>query len=93
MTSEPVNRESLKLIEESIFVLCLDSSLPLSFNHQSSVDETCMNVRDDVSLASQMLHGMGSRHNSANRWFDKTMQVSVYGAPCAKQTHTEHVCF
>ncbi len=74
--TDAVNRESLDMIERCIFVLCLDNSIPLSFNHQNSVDETTMNLRDDCSLAYQMLHGFGPKVNSCNRWFDKTMQVS-----------------
>ena len=73
---DSVNRESLNLIETCIFVICLDDSIPLSFNHQTSIDETNMGYRDDVSLATQMLHGFGTKVNSCNRWFDKTMQVS-----------------
>ena len=72
-----MNRTSLALIEQSIFILCLDKPVPLSFNHQSSVDETSAHERDDVSLAAQMLHGLGSGANSANRWFDKTMQFVI----------------
>ena len=74
--ADPVNRASLVAIEDCMFILCLDESMPLSFNHQQSIDETRQNLRDDVSLALQMLHGHGARHNAANRWFDKTMQVS-----------------
>ena len=75
--TDPDNRDGLGMIERSSFVLCLDKSIPLSWNHQSSIDETRMSIRDDVSLASQMLHGQGSKINSSNRWFDKTMQVQM----------------
>ena len=74
--TDSTNRDSLDLIETCIFVLCLDDSIPLSFNHQTSIDETNMGFRDDVSLATQMLHGFGTKTNSCNRWFDKTMQVN-----------------
>ena len=77
MFADPVNLESLATIERCIFVLCLDRAIPISFNHQRSVDETSGNLRDDVSLILQMLHGHGSKVNSCNRWFDKTMQVRV----------------
>ena len=69
------NRQSLEKLERCIFVLCLDEAVPVSFNHQCSLDETRNNMRDEVSLAGQMLHGSGSAVNSCNRWFDKTMQV------------------
>lgn len=72
---DAVNRASLSAIEGCMFILCLDKSMPLSFNHQQSVDETSKNLRDDTSLALQMLHGHGASHNAANRWFDKTLQV------------------
>ena len=65
-----------------MFVLCLDDGIPISFNHQKSVDETTLNQRDEVSLLFQMLHGFGTKRNGANRWYDKTMQfiISADGA-------------
>ena len=76
--ADSTNRDSLDMIERCLFVLCLDKRIPISFNHQRSIDETNMNIRDDVSLLLQMLHGHGSTVNSSNRWFDKTMQVRNY---------------
>jgi len=73
--ADETNRRSLEVIETSIFVLCLDKAVPVLHNHRRSIDETTHNTRDDNSLALQMLHGQGTELNSANRWYDKTMQV------------------
>jgi len=71
---DKTNKENLDAIESCIFVLCLDSSTPASlFSHSPEGDTP---QRDDVSLAEQMIHGHGSLVNSANRWFEKTMQVN-----------------
>ncbi|KAK3601826.1 hypothetical protein CHS0354_041743 [Potamilus streckersoni] len=77
LMEDSTNRDSLDAIERSLFILCLDKALPISFNHQQSFDQTSRNVRDDVSIMLQMLHGCGSKHNSGNRWFDKTMQFII----------------
>ncbi|XP_052069853.1 choline O-acetyltransferase-like [Mytilus californianus] len=77
LMEDSTNRDSLDAIERCIFVLCLDKGIPLLFNHQNSIDETNKNIRDDVSLAFQMLHGMGTNLNGANRWYDKTMQFVI----------------
>lgn len=77
LLEDATNRESLDMIEGSIFILCLDKKPPITFNHQNSIDETRSNQRDDVSMLLQMLHGMGSDLNGGNRWFEKTMQFVI----------------
>ncbi|KAI9555588.1 hypothetical protein GHT06_018103 [Daphnia sinensis] len=66
LNKDPVNRASLKAIEDSIFVMCLDKSSKIENNVPSS-----------TRMALQLLHGYGSANNSGNRWFDKTLQLIV----------------
>lgn len=56
----------MRTIEKSICTVCLDAPMP-------RVSEDIYKSR----VAAQMLHGGGSRWNSGNRWFDKTLQVSA----------------
>ncbi|XP_074871941.1 carnitine O-acetyltransferase isoform X2 [Carettochelys insculpta] len=66
LIKDKTNKESVRSIEKSIFTVCLDSPLP--------------RVSDDIyksRVAGQMLHGGGSRWNSGNRWFDKTLQFII----------------
>ncbi|XP_067937012.1 choline O-acetyltransferase-like [Watersipora subatra] len=77
LLTDPTNAKSLNSIETSIFILCLDKSVPVNYNHIRSVDETDHKQRDDNSLALQMLHGQGTQLNSRNRWYDKTMQFII----------------
>uniref|UniRef100_A0A0N4UKZ6 Carn_acyltransf domain-containing protein n=1 Tax=Dracunculus medinensis TaxID=318479 RepID=A0A0N4UKZ6_DRAME len=61
-----VNADAIKIIEDSLFTLCLDNKMQIG--DQSS----------DLDIqASQCLHGGGIRNNSANRWFDKTIQFVI----------------
>jgi len=66
---DPVaNGHSLKALESCLFVVCLDQS------SQNWTDED----RSQKSLFSQMLHGLGPHVNGANRWYEKTIQVSCF---------------
>ncbi|XP_057381809.1 carnitine O-acetyltransferase-like [Daphnia carinata] len=66
LNKDPVNRASLKAIEDSIFVMCLDKP--------SKIED---NATISTRMALQLLHGYGSANNSGNRWFDKTLQLIV----------------
>ena len=63
---DKTNNESIRASQKSIFTVCLDAPMP-------RVSDEMYRTRAGV----QMLHGGGSRWNSGNRWFDKTLQVSV----------------
>ncbi|XP_034164957.2 choline O-acetyltransferase [Pangasianodon hypophthalmus] len=63
LLKDPVNRESLELMERCVCVLCLDEP--------TGVQPT------DSNRALLMLHGGGHDKNGANRWYDKSMQFVV----------------
>uniref|UniRef100_A0A672SX42 Zgc:154046 n=1 Tax=Sinocyclocheilus grahami TaxID=75366 RepID=A0A672SX42_SINGR len=63
---DKTNKESVRAIQKSIFTVCLDAPKP------RVSDEMYFN-----KVAAQMLHGGGSRWNSGNRWFDKTLQFII----------------
>ncbi|KAF1746694.1 hypothetical protein GCK72_023151 [Caenorhabditis remanei] len=60
------NVQSLEAIEKALFVVCLDkaSDPPVGYTE-----------KDEQSR--QALHGGGSKVNSSNRWFDKTIQFVI----------------
>uniref|UniRef100_A0A8C2KWD5 Carnitine O-acetyltransferase n=1 Tax=Cyprinus carpio TaxID=7962 RepID=A0A8C2KWD5_CYPCA len=66
LIKDKTNKESVRAIQKSIFTVCLDAPKP------RVSDEMYFN-----KVAAQMLHGGGSRWNSGNRWFDKTLQFIV----------------
>lgn len=73
-STDKTNKESVRAIQKSIFLVCLDAPMP--------------RASDEIyhsKVAAQMLHGGGSRWNSGNRWFDKTLQV------CDEHIHTRAV--
>lgn len=59
-----VNCKNMKLIQSSLFTVSLDQCVPFEENDKYNV------------LSQQLIHGGGSAQNSANRWMDKTIQVS-----------------
>ena len=57
------NQDNFQQMQSSIFVLCLDKPV-----HLPGMD-------GPSSVLHQMNNGAGTQHNSANRWFDKILQV------------------
>ncbi len=75
------NSRNIELIEQALVLLCLDEILPSSFNargfHGGPASTHMAGHRDETNMAHQMIHGGGSECNTANRWFDKTMQIII----------------
>uniref|UniRef100_A0A3Q0RUN2 Carnitine O-acetyltransferase a n=1 Tax=Amphilophus citrinellus TaxID=61819 RepID=A0A3Q0RUN2_AMPCI len=65
LVQDPSNRESVSAIERSICMLCLDGAMPQVYG------------KSGRCAVLQMLHGGGSQWNSANRWFDKSLQFII----------------
>ncbi|XP_076855924.1 choline O-acetyltransferase-like [Brachyhypopomus gauderio] len=78
LLKDPVNRESLGLIEQCVYVVCLDEP--------TGVETT------DSNRALFLLHGGGEGKNGANRWYDKSMQF-VVGADGVCGVVFEHSSF
>lgn len=69
---------NVELIEKALILLCIDEPLPPTFNCRgfrgSPSSHHFSGNRDETNMAHQMIHGGGSTLNSANRWFDKTLE-------------------
>uniref|UniRef100_A0A1B0EZJ6 Choline O-acetyltransferase n=1 Tax=Phlebotomus papatasi TaxID=29031 RepID=A0A1B0EZJ6_PHLPP len=75
------NARNIELVEQALILLCLDESLPPSFNARAGNGDPTIGHhaagRDETNMEHEMIHGGGSEYNSGNRWFDKTMQIIV----------------
>ncbi|CAH1373995.1 unnamed protein product [Tenebrio molitor] len=91
------NRRNLDLIAKALLVVCLDEGLGSGFNCrlQRGGKGHSAGHRDETNLAVQMIHGGGSTYDSANRWFDKTIQLIVSGdgacGLCYEHSHAEGI--
>lgn len=78
---EEHNIRNIELIEEALVLICLDEALPVMYNARGFNGSQCnghfAGDRDETNIAHQMIHGGGSEVNTANRWFDKTMQIII----------------
>ncbi|XP_065917320.1 carnitine O-acetyltransferase-like isoform X2 [Dysidea avara] len=71
LLTDPVNSNSLDVIERAQFIISLDSAHP-------GIDPHSPTTVDEMSIMSgRCLHGNGSAHDSCNRWFDHALQLFV----------------
>ncbi|EFN76153.1 Choline O-acetyltransferase [Harpegnathos saltator] len=69
------NRHNLELLERSLCIVCIDDDvLPTTFNNPMRKEDRWIGDRDYANVLHHALHGGGSRHLAANRWYDKTLQ-------------------
>ncbi|XP_039441942.2 choline O-acetyltransferase [Culex pipiens pallens] len=78
---EEQNARNIELIEQALVLICIDEPIPLTYNARgfngSPAGAHYCGGRDESNMAQEMIHGGGSEFNSANRWFDKTMQLII----------------
>ncbi|CAH1635461.1 unnamed protein product [Spodoptera littoralis] len=63
---DEMNRMNLELISRALCILCLDEG----GGDRADTDA-------DTNAMLRAMHGAGTRHHSANRWFDKTVQLII----------------
>ncbi len=62
-------------METCLFVLCLDDCISMKTVRSQRRDSIQMARMEPSYMASMLLHGGGSEFYTANRWFDKFLQV------------------
>ncbi|KAF7489238.1 Choline O-acetyltransferase [Sarcoptes scabiei] len=74
------NRSNINLLEDSLFVLCLDDSVRKSIesiNGLTAAGSGGSDVNLLAKMSSLLVHGGGSLLHTSNRWFDKFLQIVV----------------
>ncbi|XP_067132443.1 choline O-acetyltransferase-like, partial [Centruroides vittatus] len=74
MIENEINKESIRIIENSMFVVCMDESnkgVRKQTRSKSFSDERL------EEMAHHILHGNRTEHSTGNRWFDKFIQFIV----------------
>jgi len=88
------NARSMQLIETSCMIVCIDEPLPAErFNRRENAPgqsvATPVGHRDYTNRAVQMINGGGTKFNSANRWYDKSVQL-IFSPDDVSGTCYEH---
>lgn len=76
-SSPNTNTESLRQIEDCLFVMCLDSMVSNGQRQQHSSGYKMGEEISDVEAANLILTGGGTHLFTGNRWFDKFLQIIV----------------
>ncbi|KAL4711599.1 hypothetical protein ACJJTC_003616 [Scirpophaga incertulas] len=66
LVKDEENRNNLELISRALCILCLD---------EGGGDRADLDA--DTNAMLRAMHGAGANHHSANRWFDKTVQLII----------------
>ncbi|XP_023224274.1 choline O-acetyltransferase-like [Centruroides sculpturatus] len=71
MIEDDNNKESIRIIENCLFVVCMDESI------EDLRKDTKSKSYYFEDLAHHIIHGKKSEHSTGNRWFDKFIQFIV----------------
>ncbi|XP_023218572.1 choline O-acetyltransferase-like [Centruroides sculpturatus] len=71
MIEDDDNKESIRIIENCMFVVCMDETIKDLREHTRSKNFSDRLMED---CAHHILHGNTSKHSTGNRWFDKFIQ-------------------
>ncbi|XP_065216722.1 choline O-acetyltransferase-like isoform X1 [Planococcus citri] len=80
LVKDESNQRNASFIEKCMLIICFDlKELRPSFNSKYNYENVGFKTasRDETNMAHQMIHGGGSCANTANRWFEKTIQLVI----------------